>query len=70
MSTHNIPFQDKEEKSALIIQNLPLWDFSKGIENELEAAVVYRRAISVLAIEVLLYTVISMVSQDIANSKY
>ena len=30
----------KEEKSALIILNLPLRDFSKGLKNELETAVV------------------------------
>ena len=33
-------FQYKEEKSALIILNLPLWDFSKGLKNEFETAVV------------------------------
>ena len=38
MSTHKIPFQYKEENSALIIQNLPLWDFSKGLKNEFETA--------------------------------
>ena len=32
--------QYKEEKSALIILNLPLWDFSKGLKNEFETAVV------------------------------
>ena len=37
MSTHNIHFQYKE-KSALIILNLPLWDFSKGLKNEFETA--------------------------------
>ena len=40
-STHNIPYsQYKKEKSSLIIQNLQLWDFSKGLKNEFETAVV------------------------------
>ena len=37
---HNIHFQYKEEKSALIILILPLWDFSKGLKDEFETAVV------------------------------
>ena len=41
MSTHvAFHFQHKEEKSALIVLNLPLWDFSKGLKNEFETAVV------------------------------
>ena len=33
-------FQYKEEKSALVILNLPLWDFSKGLKNKFETAMV------------------------------
>ena len=33
-------FQYKEEKSALIILNLPLWDFFKGPKDEFETVVV------------------------------
>ena len=40
MSTHNIPFQYKKEKIPLIILSLSLWDFFKGLKNELETGVV------------------------------
>ena len=42
MRTYNIPFSlyKKKEISPLIIQNLPLWEFSKGLKNEFETAVV------------------------------
>ena len=41
MSTHNISFSiQRTENSALIILNLPLWDFSKGLKNKFETAVV------------------------------
>ena len=54
MSTHNILFlKNKEEKSALIILNLPLLDFPKGLKNEFKTAVVDEPS-SVRAIEVLL----------------
>ena len=40
MSTHNIPFSVYKRKSPKIILNLQLWDFSKGLKNEFETAVV------------------------------
>ena len=33
-------FNIKKEKSPIIILSLPLWDFSKGLKNEFETAVV------------------------------
>ena len=36
----HIIFNKKKEKSPLNILSLPLWDFSKGLKNELETAVV------------------------------
>ena len=54
MSVHTTyHFQNKEEKSALFILNLPLWDFPKGLKNEFKTAVVDEPS-SVRAIEVLL----------------
>ena len=38
--TPHIIFNKKKKKSALIILNLPLLDFSKGLKNEFETAVV------------------------------
>ena len=38
--TPHIIFNIKKKKSALIILNLPLLDFSKGLKNEFETAVV------------------------------
>ena len=40
MSTRYIPFSIYKGKSALIIPNLQLLDFSKGLEDEFETAVV------------------------------
>ena len=40
ISTYDIPFSIQKEKLPLIILNLPLWDFSKGLKNEFETAVV------------------------------
>ena len=40
MSTHNIPFPICIGKSAYIIPNLQLLDFSKGLQDEFETAVV------------------------------
>ena len=40
MSTHAYHFQYEEVKSPLIILSLWLWDFSKGLKNEFETAVV------------------------------
>ena len=56
MSTHNILVSIK---SAQIIPNLQLLDFSKGLEEEFETAVV-KRAISVRPTEGLLYFKLSM----------
>ena len=39
MNTNNIPFSIKKRKITLIL-NLPLWDFSNGLKNEFETAVV------------------------------
>ena len=36
MSIHNIPFSIYKRKSAEIISNLRLWDFSKGLKDEFE----------------------------------
>ena len=38
--TQHTIFNIKKKKSALIILNLPLWDFSKGLKNEFETVVV------------------------------
>ena len=42
MSTHNIPFSIflKKRKTPYSILNLQIWDFSKGLKNELVTAVV------------------------------
>ena len=41
MCTQNIPFSIyKKRKSTEIIPNLQLWDFSKGLKNEFETAMV------------------------------
>ena len=40
MSTHNIPVSIYRTKSAYIIQKLQLLDFSKGLKNEFETAMV------------------------------
>ena len=40
VSTHNIPFSYKHEESHLIIPNLQPRDFSYGLKNEFETAVV------------------------------
>ena len=40
MSTHNIPFSIQTRKSPLNIPNLQLWDFSNGLKNGFETAVV------------------------------
>ena len=41
MSKHNIPFSIlKKEKSPSISLSLPLWDFSKGLKNKFQTAVV------------------------------
>ena len=38
--TQHTSFNIKKKKSALIILNLSLWDFSKGLKNEFETVVV------------------------------
>ena len=38
--TQHIIFSTKKGKSPLNILSLPLWNFSKGLKNEFEAAVV------------------------------
>ena len=38
--TQHTIFNIKKKKTALIILNLTLWDFSKGLKNEFEAAMV------------------------------
>ena len=39
--THNVPFSvRKEKKTPLIILNLQLWDFSKGLKKEFATAMV------------------------------
>ena len=40
MSTHNIPFSIKTQRSPYIIPKLHLLDFSKGFQNEFETAMV------------------------------
>ena len=40
MSTHDKPFSIKKKKITLNFPNLQLLDFSKGLKNELEVAVV------------------------------
>ena len=45
MSTHNIPFSIQERKSPLIIPNLQLWDFSKGLKHDFETTVVYEPSV-------------------------
>ena len=37
---HTVFTIQKKEISPLIIQNLPLWEFSEGLKNEFETAVV------------------------------
>ena len=37
---HTIFFNINKKKSPMIILRLPLWDFSNGLKNELETAVV------------------------------
>ena len=54
MRTHNIPFSIGIRKLPLIIPNLQLWDLSKGLKNGVRNSR-GKRAISVRAIEVLLY---------------
>ena len=45
MSIHNKPFSIYKRKSRLIILNLQLWDFSKGLKNDFEAAVVNKPSV-------------------------
>ena len=40
MNTHNIPFSIQKRKPFQIILNQQLWDFSNGLKNEFETAVV------------------------------
>ena len=56
MSTHKYHFQYKTRKSPLIILNLQLWDFFQGTQERVRNSL-SERAISVRAIEVLLYIV-------------
>ena len=45
MSTHNIPFSIKRRKITLNYPKLPLGEFSKGLKNEFETAVVDEPAV-------------------------
>ena len=54
MSTHNIPFSYRKEKSPLSILSLPLLDLFQGTQERVRN-IRGRRAISVRATEVLLY---------------
>ena len=56
MCTHNIPFSIKK-KFTRIILNLQLWDFFQGTQERVRNSR-GKRAISVRATEVLLYSVI------------
>ena len=40
MGTHNIPFSIWKRKTPKIIRNLQLWDFSKGLKNKFETAMI------------------------------
>ena len=40
MSIHNIPFSIYKENYPLVIPDLQLYDFSQGLKNEFESAVV------------------------------
>ena len=40
MSTHNIPFSLLKKKLTLNYPKLKLWDFSKGLKNDFEIAVI------------------------------
>ena len=53
--THNIPFSIEERKSPQIIPNLQLWNFFQGTQKRVRNSP-GKRAISVRAIEVLLYS--------------
>ena len=57
MSTHNIPFLNIKTKSALIMPNLQQWDLFQRTQERVRNSR-GKRAISVRAIEVLLYLII------------
>ena len=54
MSTQNIPFLNIKRNSSYIIPNLQLWDLFRGMQDR-GRNIRGKRAISVIAIEVLLY---------------
>ena len=68
MCTHNIPFFKEKRKSIQIILNLQLGDLFLGSEERVRNSG-GKRAISVRAIEVLLYIVLISISKDTNGSK-